>query len=74
MLAAAVVVVTVAGSAPADSGSRRGGRSGRDETWSTEVGWPFSLGVHGRDAVVTISRNKVVALDSATGANAGAPT
>jgi outer membrane protein assembly factor BamB len=67
VLAAAVVVVTVSGCAPAESGRGRGGRTGRDETWSTEVGWPFSLGVHGRDAVVTVSRNQVVALDSATG-------
>jgi outer membrane protein assembly factor BamB len=67
VLAGAVVVVAVAGCAPAESGTGRGGRSGSDQTWSTEVGWPFSLGVHGRDAVVTISRNQVVALDSATG-------
>jgi hypothetical protein len=38
-----------------------------------QVSWPFSLGVRGRDAVVTISPNQVVALDSATGTNAGAP-
>ena len=67
VLAAAVVVVTVAGCAPAESGTGRGARHRRDETWSTEVGWPFSLGVHGRDVVVTISRNQVVALDSRTG-------
>ena len=67
VLAAAVVVVTVAGCAPAESGTGRGARHRRDQTWSTEVGWPFSLGVHGRDVVVTISRNQVVALDSRTG-------
>jgi outer membrane protein assembly factor BamB len=67
MLAAAVVVVAVAGCAQAGSGNGSGTRTGHDETWSTEVGWPFSLGVHGRDAVVTISRNQVVALDSASG-------
>jgi hypothetical protein len=67
VLAVAVVVVTLAGCAPAESETRRGGRSGREQTWSTEVGWPFSLGVHGRDVVVTISRNQVVALDSVTG-------
>ena len=65
VLAAAVVVAAVAGCA--QEGSGNGTRTGRDETWSTEVGWPFSLGVHGRDAVVTIGRNQVVALDSATG-------
>jgi outer membrane protein assembly factor BamB len=67
VLAAAVVVVTVAGCAPAESGTGRGARHRRDQTWSTEVGWPFSLGVHGRDVVVTISRHQVVALDSRTG-------
>jgi outer membrane protein assembly factor BamB len=67
VLAAAVVVVIVAGCAHAGSGKGSGGRSRRDETWSTQVGWPFSLGVRGRDAVVTVSRNKVVALHSVTG-------
>jgi outer membrane protein assembly factor BamB len=67
VLAAAVVVVTVTGCARAESGTGRGARHRRDQTWSTEVGWPFSLGVHGRDVVVTISRNQVVALDSRTG-------
>ena len=62
-----VVVVAVAGCAQAGSGDGSGTRTGRDGTWSTEVGWPFSLGVRGRDAVVTISRNQVVALDTATG-------
>jgi outer membrane protein assembly factor BamB len=67
VLAVAVVVVTLAGCAPAESETRRGGRSGREQTWSTEVAWPFSLGVHERDVVVTISRNQVVALDTGTG-------
>jgi outer membrane protein assembly factor BamB len=67
VLAAAAVVVIVAGCAQAESGKGSGGRSRRDETWSTEVGWPFSLGVRGRDAVVTVSRNQVVALHSASG-------
>jgi outer membrane protein assembly factor BamB len=67
VVAAAVVVVIVAGCAPAGSGTAGGSRSGRDETWSTRVDWPFSLGVRGRDAVVTISRNQVVALHTATG-------
>src|SRR5215211_847781 len=68
VLAVAVVLVAVAGCAQAgESAKGSENRSGRAGTWSTEVGWPFSLGVHGRDAVVTISRNQVVALDSATG-------
>jgi outer membrane protein assembly factor BamB len=67
VVAAAVVVVIVAGCAPTGSGTAGGSRSRRDETWSTRVDWPFSLGVRGRDAVVTISRNQVVALHTATG-------
>lgn len=67
LLAAAVVVVIVAGCARAESGEGSGGRSRRDETWSTQVDWPFSLGVRGRDAVVTVSGNQVVALHSVTG-------
>jgi outer membrane protein assembly factor BamB len=67
VLAAVVVVVIVGGCAQAESGNGSGGRSRRGETWSTRVDWPFSLGVHGRDAVVTVGRNRVVALDSATG-------
>ena len=62
-----VVVVAVAGCAQAGSRDGSGTRTGSDDTWSTEVGWPFSLGVRGRDAVVTISGNQVVALDTATG-------
>ena len=67
VVAAAVVVVISTGCAQAGSGTVGGSRCGRDETWSTEVGWPFSLGVRGRDAVVTISRNQIVALHAATG-------
>jgi outer membrane protein assembly factor BamB len=67
VLAAAVVVVIVGGCAQAESGKGSGGRSRRHESWSTRVDWPFSLGVRGRDAVVTVGRNRVVALDSATG-------
>jgi outer membrane protein assembly factor BamB len=67
VLVGAVVVVFVAGCAWAESGKGSGGRSRRDETWSTQVDWPFSLGVRGRDAVVTVSRNQVVALHTATG-------
>jgi outer membrane protein assembly factor BamB len=35
--------------------------------WRTEVGWPFSLAVRGRDAVVAGGGNQVVALDTVTG-------
>jgi outer membrane protein assembly factor BamB len=66
---AAAVLLLVGGCAQSESGSGNGSgqlaaRAGR---WSTEVEWPFSLGVHGRDAVVTVSRNRVIALDTATG-------
>jgi len=67
LVAAAVAVVIVAGCAQAGSGTAGGSRSRRDEIWSTRVDWPFSLGVRGRDAVVTISRNQIVALHAATG-------
>ena len=67
VLAAAVVVTAVAGCAQAASGSGDAGGSRRGPEWSREVGWPFSLGVRGRDAVVTASGNRVVALESATG-------
>ena len=64
--AAALATVLVAGctqSASSDAGN--GGRSARG--WSTNVDWPFSLGVAGREAVVTVSRNRVVDLDAASG-------
>ena len=67
VLAAAVVVVAVAGCAQAASGSGGVGGSRRRPGWSREVGWPFSLGVRGRDTIVTVGGNRVVALDSATG-------
>src|SRR5215218_4931377 len=67
VLAVAVVLVAVAGCAQAGEPAKGSENRSRAGTWSTEVGWPFSLGVHGRDAVVTISRNRVVALHSATG-------
>lgn len=66
-LTAAAVVVAFAGCAQAGSGNGGAGGSGRGRAWSREVGWPFSLGVRGRDAVVTVSGNRVVALESATG-------
>ena len=65
VLAAAVVAVAVAGCAQAASGSGGAGGSRRRPGWSREVGWPFSLEVRGRDTVVTVSGNRVVALDSA---------
>jgi len=67
VLAAAAVVVAFAGCAQAGSGNGGAGGSGSGRSWSREVGWPFSLGVRGRDAVVTASGNRVVALESATG-------
>jgi len=67
VLAAATVVIAVAGCAPAGSGNGRAGGPRRGRAWSAEVGWPFSLAIRGRDAVVTVSGNRVVALDSATG-------
>ena len=67
VLAAALVVAALAGCALTGSANRSAGDSRRGQAWSTELGWPFSLGVHGRDAVVTISGNRVVALDTATG-------
>jgi outer membrane protein assembly factor BamB len=67
VLAAAVVVVAVAGCAQAASGSGGAGGSRRGSAWSRDVGWPFSLAVRGRDTVVTVGGNRVVALDSATG-------
>jgi outer membrane protein assembly factor BamB len=68
VLAAVAVAVLVAGCAEAASGGGdRHGRAGRAEAWSRRVDWPFSLGVEGGDAVVTISRNRVVDLDTANG-------
>jgi outer membrane protein assembly factor BamB len=67
VLAAAVAVVAIGGCAQSGSGNGSADRSRRGRAWSTEVGWPFSLGVQGRDAVVTVSENRVVALDTATG-------
>jgi outer membrane protein assembly factor BamB len=67
VLAAVAVLLLVAGCAHAGSSNGSGGVAARAERWSTEVDWPFSLAVHGRDAVVTISRNRVVALDTGTG-------
>jgi outer membrane protein assembly factor BamB len=67
VLAAATVVIAFAGCAQAGSGNGSAGGSRRGRAWSTEVGWPFSLAVRGRDAVVTVSGNRVVALDGATG-------
>jgi outer membrane protein assembly factor BamB len=65
---AAVAVVLVTGCASAASGDgSRGDGPGPTMEWSTEVDWPFSLGVAGRDAVVTVSGNRVIALDTATG-------
>jgi outer membrane protein assembly factor BamB len=67
VLAAAAAVIAVAGSAQAGSGNDSAGEPDRGRAWTTKVGWPFSLAVRGRDAVVTIGGNRVVALDTATG-------
>jgi outer membrane protein assembly factor BamB len=68
LLAAVAAAALVGGCAQtAASGGDRHGRSGRAEAWSMRVDWPFSLGVAGGDAVVTISRNRVVDLDTANG-------
>ena len=66
LVAAAVVaaVTIVAGCAATGTGSSGPARPG---AWRTEVGWPFSLGVRGRDAVVTGGGNRIVALDTVTG-------
>jgi outer membrane protein assembly factor BamB len=63
-LAAALAAVLVAGcTKSASSDIRRHGAT----VWSTSVEWPFSLAVDERDAVVTVSRNRVVDLDTARG-------
>jgi outer membrane protein assembly factor BamB len=65
-LAASLATVLVAGCTQVASSDAR--RRERSETaWSTNVDWPFSLGVDGGDAVVTVSRNRVVDLDAASG-------
>jgi outer membrane protein assembly factor BamB len=67
LLAAAAVALVAAGCAHAGSSSGSGGVAARAVGWSTELNWPFSLGVRGRDVVVTVSGNRVVALDTTTG-------
>jgi outer membrane protein assembly factor BamB len=63
---AAIVALLIAGCAPAPT--RGGGTSSdRRAMWTARVDWPFSLAVAGRDAVVTVSRNRVVALDTTHG-------
>jgi outer membrane protein assembly factor BamB len=67
VLAAATVVIAFAGCAQAGPGNGTAGGSRSGRAWSTEVGWPFSLAVRGRDVVVTVGGDRVVALDGATG-------
>jgi outer membrane protein assembly factor BamB len=67
ILAAGAVLLLASGCASARSGNETGELSARAARWSTEVDWPFSLGIDGRDAIVTVSRNRVLALDTATG-------
>jgi outer membrane protein assembly factor BamB len=65
-LAAGLTMVLLAGcTQSASSDARRGERSAKG--WSTNVDWPFSLGVDDGDAVVTVSQNRVVDLDAARG-------
>ena len=65
-LAAMLATVVVAGCTQVVS-SDAGRRERSATAWSTNVDWPFSLGVDGGDAVVTVSRNRVVDLDAASG-------
>lgn len=65
-IAAVLATVLLAGcTQSASSDARR--RERFATAWSTNVDWPFSLGVDGGDAVVTASRNRVVDLDTASG-------
>jgi outer membrane protein assembly factor BamB len=66
-VAAAVVAVLLTGCAAVASGNGRRAGSGRGATWTAPTDWPFSLAVDADDAVVTVSRNRVVALDTARG-------
>jgi outer membrane protein assembly factor BamB len=61
----ALAIVLVTGCAHSASSDTR--REHRATAWSTNVDWPFSLGVDGGDAVVTVSRNRVVDLDAVSG-------
>jgi outer membrane protein assembly factor BamB len=65
-VAAALAIVLVAGCTQGRSTDARR-RDPATRVWSATVDWPFSLGVDGRDAVVTVSRNRVVDLDTADG-------
>jgi outer membrane protein assembly factor BamB len=59
-LAVTLVVVLAAGCTQAAKGN--GGSERSASVWSTPVDWSFSFAVQGDDAVVTSSRNRVVAL------------
>jgi outer membrane protein assembly factor BamB len=59
---AAVVVIAAAGCAQPSARD-----VGRAQTWRTEVSWPFSIRVRGRDTVVAAGGNHIIALDTATG-------
>jgi outer membrane protein assembly factor BamB len=65
-LAATLVIALVAGCTRAGS-SDAPRRERSMNAWSTPVDWPFSLGVDGDHAVATVSRNRVVDLDTADG-------
>ncbi len=66
-VAAAIVAVLLTGCAAVASGNGRRAGSGRSATWTAPADWPFSLTVDADDAVVTVSRNRVVALATARG-------
>ena len=65
-LAGSIAIVLLAGcTQPGSRDQRRG--EGFATAWSTSVDWPFSLGVEGGDAVVTVGRSRVVDLETARG-------
>jgi outer membrane protein assembly factor BamB len=65
-VAASLAAVLVAGCTDSASTDARQ-RDQSATAWTTNVDWPFSLGVDGGDAVVTVSRNRVVDLDTTSG-------
>lgn len=62
-----VTLVTALVAACAPAASNDGRHAPAPTTWSTPVDWPFSLDVDGGDAVVTVSRNRVVTFGTADG-------
>lgn len=64
---AAIVALLIAGCAPASPRGEGATISDHAAKWTARVDWPFSLAVAGRDAVVTVSHNRVVSLDTTRG-------